>query len=130
MMSMYSRGNILANRFKDCSTDVKQCLFKTYCSNAYGGQLWGAYRSSAMTKINVAYNDVCRKLFRIRRGVSISAIFVSNSINSFRALRRKLVYSFMTRIYASDNILVQTIIKSAAFKHSVANCEWTKILYI
>ena len=41
---IYSRGNILADRFRNCSTNVKNYLFRAYCSNAYGCQLWATYR--------------------------------------------------------------------------------------
>ena len=63
------------------------------------------------------------------RGVSISAIFVSKGIDSFNVLRRKLIYSFMQRIHASENPLIQAIVQRGKFEDSVVNREWTKVLY-
>ena len=108
--SLHRRGNVLVSHFKDCSMEVKEYLFKTHFSNAYGCQLWTTYRNPVMTRISVPdtrYNDVYMWLFKIRRGVSISAIFVSKGIDSFNVLRRKLIYSFMQRIHTSENPLIQ-----------------------
>ena len=73
------------------------------CKWLHWNQLWTTYRSPVMTRISVPYNDVYRWFFKIRRGVSISAIFVSKGIDSFNVLRRKLIYSFMKRIHTSEN---------------------------
>ena len=81
-----------------------------------------------MTRISVPYNDVYRWLFKIRRGVSISAIFVSKGIDSFNVLRRKLIYSFMQRIHTSENPLIQAMVQRSKFEESVVNREWTKAL--
>ena len=79
--SLHRRGNVFVSHFKDCSTEVKDYLFKTHFSTAYGCQLWTTYhRNLVMTRISVPYNDVYRWLFQIRRGVSISAIFVSKGV--------------------------------------------------
>ena len=128
--SLNRRGNVLVSHFKDCSTEVKDYLFKTHFLNAYGCQLWTTYRNPVMTRISVPYYDVYRWLFKIRRGVSISAIFVSKGIDSFNVLRRKLIYSFMQRIHTSENPLIQAIVQRSKFEESVVNREWTKALYM
>ena len=58
---IYTRGNMLVSRFKNCSANVKKHLFQAYCSNAYGSQLWSNYKKSMYQKVKVAYNDVYRK---------------------------------------------------------------------
>ena len=128
--SLYRRGNVLVPHFRDCATEVKDYLFKTHFSNDYGCQLWTAYRNPIMIRISVPYNDVYRWLFKIRRGVSMSAIFVSKCIDSFNVLRRKLIYSFMQRIYTSENPLIQAVVQRSKFEESVVDREWTKALYI
>ena len=127
--SLHRRGNVFVSHFKYCSTEVKDYLFKTHFSNAYGCHLWIIYRNPVMTRISVPDNDVYRWLFKIRRGVSISAIFVSKGIDSFNVLRRKLIYSFMQRIHTSENPLIQAIVQKGKFEDSVVNREWTKALY-
>ena len=32
---IYTRGNILINNFKHCCNNVKNVLFKTFCSNSF-----------------------------------------------------------------------------------------------
>ena len=65
--SLHRRRNVLVSHFKDCSTEVKDYLFKTHFSNAYGCQVWTTYRNPVRTRISVPNNDVCRWLFKIRR---------------------------------------------------------------
>ena len=72
---------------------------------------------------------VYRWLFKIRRGVSISAIFVSKGIDGFNVLGGKLIYSFMKRSHTSENPLIQAIVPRGKFEDSAVNWEWTKALY-
>ena len=74
--SMYTRGNMLINKFRSCSYTVKLQLFKSYLSSAYCCQLWCIHRHATYTKSVVAYNNIFRKLFSIQRGVSMSAIYM------------------------------------------------------
>ena len=127
---LYCRGNMLVNRFRNCTPDVKNCLFKAYCSNAYGSQLWSFYKPAILKKVIVAFNDVYRNLFGIRRGESMSALYVLNNIDSFNVLQRKSVYSFKTRLQMSKNTLIQTIVTSQFYYISKLACKWHKILYL
>ena len=45
--SLYSRGNSLVKRFRHCSVNVKNFLFKSFCSNIYGGQLWCNFKNES-----------------------------------------------------------------------------------
>ena len=123
---LYCRGNMLVS-FRNCTPDVKNCLFKAYCSNAYGSQLWSFYKPAILKKVIVAFNDVYRNLFGIRRGESMSALYVLNNIDSFNVLQRKSVYSFKTRLQMSKNTLIQTIVTSQFYYISKLPCKWHKI---
>ena len=127
---IYTRGNMLVSRFKNCSANVKKHLFQAYCSNAYGSQLWSNYKKSVYQKVKVAYNDVYRKLFNIQRGESISAIFVLNQVDTFCILRRKLMYSFKSRLSRSENQLIRTILEADNFATSSISAEWQRSLYV
>ena len=59
---LYSKGNMLCNKFKDCSREVKIRLFRTYCNNVYGGHLWTSYRARDLKRLSVAFNDTYRML--------------------------------------------------------------------
>ena len=106
--SFYARGNILIKHFKQCSEEVKVQLFKTYCCNMYAGHLWNNYNKDMFKRCQVAYNNIYRSLFNVKRGDSISAAFVRNNILGFRELLRKFVNSFHERILSSENNLVKT----------------------
>ena len=121
---------MLISRFKQCSNNVKNYLFKAYCSNVYGGQLWANYRKPMCNKVKVAYNDIYRGLFNIQRGESISAIFVSNHIDPFCTVLRKLVYSFKCRLEASANNLIKAVINAPNFVNCKLYSEWQKLLYL
>ena len=105
-------------------------IFTTTHSNVYGGQLWANYHKPMHKRMAVAYNDIYRGLFNIQRGESISAIYVSNRIDSFCTVLRKLVYSFKSRTSASCNSLVSAVICSPDFVNSKLHAEWQKILYL
>ena len=79
--SLYTRGNMLISRFKTCSHEVKVKLFKSFLSNVYGCHLWTKYKQCTFKLVVVAYNNIYTKLFGIKRGESMSAIYVQNSIN-------------------------------------------------
>ncbi len=127
--SIYARGNLMVNRFGKCSVGVKNYLFRAYFSNAYGGQLWSVYNKTEFQKVKVAYNDVYRRLCNIRRGESISAIFVQNYIDTFNIVIRKLVYSFICRLCTSKNTLIQRILGTEEFLNCRLMTEWHNTLY-
>ncbi len=56
--ALYVRGNMLVHKFNHCSDDVKHFLFRSYCSNVYGSQLWSQYKKESYRKVNVAYNNI------------------------------------------------------------------------
>ena len=127
--SLYARGNMLISRFRKCSDEVKTKLFKSFFSNAYCSQLWCVYRQSVYKKSYVAYNNIYRKLFDVKRRVSISAIYVNNNIDSSAVLIRKSVYSLKTRLCDSHNTLISCIMSSLFHRaNSRVNLKWTQLL--
>jgi hypothetical protein len=127
---LYCKGNMLTRKFKDCSEEVKSRLFSTYCNNVYGGHLWTCYKSADMNKLIVAFNDIYRMLFNIKRGESMSNIYVSNNMDCFNVLLRKAAFRFRTRLLDSDNIYVKMITNSVHFyKNSSFTNLWAKILF-
>ena len=120
---------MLAKSFKKCSQDVKNYLFRAYCSSTYGCPLWNSYKASDYKKAIVAYNDVYRSLFSIKRGESMSHIFVMQKINHLNVLRRKSIFSFRERLLISDNQLIRTIVNSLFYRVSSMTCKWRQ-LYI
>ena len=125
---LYGRGNMLVRTFKNCSNDVKHYLFRAYCSSIYGCPLWSSYRSADIRKAAVAYNNVYRHLFSIRRGESISQIYVYNNVNSFYVLVRKYVFSLRECLLASSNSIISTIVSSVYYNVSALSSNWKHVL--
>lgn len=127
---LYCKGNMLTSKFKDCSEEVKSRLFTTYCNNVYCGHLWTCYKPVDINKLTVAFNDIYRMLFNIKRGESMSTIYINNNMDCFKVLLRKAAFRFRTRLLNSDNVYVKLIINSVHFyKNSSLTNLWAKILF-
>ena len=71
--------------------------------------LWTQYKKSSFSKIRVAYNNLYRKILHVSRRSSASAMFVQNNIPNFECLIRRDIYSFTSRLKASNNLLINAI---------------------
>ena len=128
--AIYARGNIMVNRFKKCSEDVKIHLFQSYLSSVYGSQLWTTFKPSVFKKAVVAYNNVCRKLFSIGRRDSMSTFYVANNLDSFNVLYRKSIGNFRDRLMICDNSLVRNIVSSVYFTFNSSHAHvWQSVLF-
>ena len=54
---LYALGNVLSRRFHMCSIEVKNTLFRLFCTPMYTCQLWWNFSAQSMHKLNVAYNN-------------------------------------------------------------------------
>ena len=78
--SIYAKGNTLIRKFRNCSEDVKDSLFQSYCSNFYCCTLWYSYSKSSFKSLKVAYDNVYRYIHNIRP-TSMSVHYVSKNID-------------------------------------------------
>ncbi len=130
MRSIYVQGNVVISKFAMCTDDVKCQLFKSYCYNMYGCQLWSSYSRRELDKLRVAYNNIFRTFMSIDRRTSVSAAFIDKGIYHFNVLYRKIVYGFKSRISNSDNLLVRTVMQDPFFIYaSSLNSKWESLLY-
>ena len=51
---------MLIRIFSNCSYNVKNVLFQTYCTHFYCTQLWWTYSQEALRKVRVAFNNSFR----------------------------------------------------------------------
>lgn len=128
--SFYSRGNMLLRNFRMCSVNVKLEMFRTFCCNMYMNYLWCRFSQSAMNQLRVAYNDMFRMLFGLRRGISISQAFMYCNVNDFYAFTRKSIWTFMLRVLNSSNALVKCIFNSHQFLMSALFSRWCSTLMV
>ena len=127
--SLYARGNMLINRFRACTHNVKVKLFRTFFTNVYGCHLWALYKQTTYRRVVVAYNNIYRKMFKVRRGDSMSAIYVQQNIDPVNVLIRKNVFGFKNRLFDSSNLLIKCIMSSHFYYNSRLCTKWFSILY-
>ena len=125
----YARGNALICKFRKCSDDVKVQLFKSFCSNFYCSSLWFNFNQASFNRLKVAYNNVFRSPMNIGRRSSISAAYVSLSVNCFNTIIRKCITNLRQRLLCSDNVLIQTFC-SCKFDTYISNMSkcWYSLL--
>ena len=113
--SIYCIANMLRTRFFKCSVNVKNILFRYFCSSIYGINLWCRYPASSINRLRVAYNNAYRILFNLPRRIHINETMVSNGISNFYSLMRKRTANFIIRCKHSPNAYTQQIFGSACF---------------
>ena len=79
-------ANQLKSAFLQCSPDVKNMLFKSYCFNLYILHLWCKYSTLSFHHIRVAYNDCYRISHNLPRYASVRKLQILNNITTFEAL--------------------------------------------
>ena len=103
----YARGNSIIRKFSACSDNIKRILFNSFCGTVYCASLWSVYTDSAMNRFKVAYNNIFRKLYRLRYDCSASEMFVMNRTRTFLHLRRNAVFSLGERLQKSENKILR-----------------------
>ena len=127
--SIYARGNMLNNKFRDCNEEVKIKLFRTFCTNLYCAALWCNFKQSIFSRVRVSHNNVFRAFFKLCRRCSVSQEFVLRNIPNIDVIRRKLVYSILSRVNSSNNVLIKTILDMSFFTDSEMFKTWMKIVF-
>ena len=115
--STYNRGNAIISKFRKCSLGVKTRLFKAYCCSFYGATLWSSYRTLVRRKSIVSFKQVFRSLFKCQREKT-SELMVALNIDTHNVILRKLVFSFKSRLFSSENVILTTIVNSLFFNSS------------
>ena len=123
---LYALGNVLSRRFHMCSIEVKNTLFRSFCTPMYTCQLWWNFSAQSMHKLNVAYNNAFRFMHHLPTYCSASLMFVVNC----RAVIRNRIYGFMKRLVSSSNALVLSAVTSYTRFRSRIVRHWLKSLYI
>ena len=77
---LYALGNVLSRRFHMCSIEVKNTLFRSFCTPMYTCQLWWNFSVQSMHPLNVAYNNAFRFMHHLPTYCSASLMFVVNRV--------------------------------------------------
>ena len=81
-------------------------------------------------RLNVAYNNVLRRLLRRPRFCSASGLFAECRIPNCKAVIRNLIFRFMTRLDLSTNSIICTILASDIRWTFRIRRHWVKSLYV
>ena len=127
---LYALGNVLSRRFHMCSIEVKNTLFRSFCTPMYTCQLWWNFSVQSMHKLNVAYDNAFRFMHHLPTYCSASLMFVVNRVPNCRAVIRNRIYGFMKRLVSSSNALVLSAVTSDARYRSKIVRHWLKLLYV
>ena len=120
---------MLLRTFSSCSYAVKLQLFMSYCGSMYTAFLWWDFTKRQYRHLEVAYNNVFRRLMGYDKYCSASGMYVENRTDGFDARVRKLVYGFRERLDISDNSVIETVINSSTWRSSKLLQLWEDYLF-
>ena len=95
---------------------MKNNLLSSYCSNLYLCSLWANYRKSSISRFIVSYNNAFRILHYLHMRCSASSMFANAVVDSCSTCIMKSIFSLMSRLNKSSNVIVQST-------------RWVKALY-
>jgi len=105
VQSLYCTANNLRGTFDQCSTAVKNTLFRAYCMPMYAGQLLSKYTETSMKRLCAAYKNAYQIMHYISRNFSVRPHQVSHCVRTFDAVLRNNLYRFFIRCTFSSNFL-------------------------
>ena len=121
---IYTVGNTILSKFRNCDESSKILLFKTQWYNVYSSALWSTFRVGSFAKLKVAHNDIFRNLFNVKRCESASNLFAEKRTNNLDAICRNSMNSLMNRILDSPNSIIQVLCNSEVRVHSRIWKHW------
>ena len=75
----------------------------------YSGPLWTKFKKSSIQMLQIAYNDGLHILLKKPRWSSASELFCRVGVNTFHALLRNLMHSFIFRLNGSCNLIIRLL---------------------
>ena len=109
LRSLCVRANMIARKFGQCSSEVKDQLFRSYCQSMYCTHLWFRHNKSTLRSLQVCYNNSYRLLHHLRRDCSASGMFFTARLNSFRSLTKFRIAGFRDRMLTSRNGIIRAV---------------------
>ena len=125
----YAKGNMLISKFRKCDTNVKVKLFKTFCSNIYGCNLWTKYRKRAMNSLRNAHVRIFTNLFNVDDWATTMLYMTELGIDCIDVIIRKSAGGLLKRVCDSLNNVINSITTSLFFYESAIFKKWQDILF-
>jgi len=126
--SPYCAANKLQGIFDQCSSAVKNTLFRAYSMPIYSCQWWSKYTQTSMKHVRAAYNKAFRIMHCIPRNVRVCPHQVIHRITTFDTLLRNDLYRF-SRCACSSQFFIRSLRISDAFCKSLFFLNYLRLLY-
>ena len=123
-------GNMLVRKLSFAPIKPKIQLFKSCCYPIYGCALWRHSYQNSLRKLTVSFSDTFKRLINVPKFTNSSLAFAMNSTDHINVVYRKFAYSLMSRVTASPNSIVSTIVNSDAYHQSPLIDKWESMLYV
>ena len=88
LRNFYARSNVIIRKFHHCSIEVKCELFRSYRVPTYCSHLWVHYNKCTYSKLRIAYNNMYRRLFGLRKYDSASFMYALNNVDNLDTVIR------------------------------------------
>lgn len=129
LCQLYAKGNSLIKNFDKCSNHVKSRLFNTFMTNVYCMHLWSRYKRKTWDGFRVAYNNIFRRFFHVRRhieGVTVSVSDAQATLNvpSVDVIYARLGRSLYNRLLLSNNSYLARLVGTDLFESSDLINKW------
>ena len=134
MNSTASSKTLSASEDYTLGPRIIQLVVIDQCKNNSGiclhGRCWHWKKQNNLCQqFKVAYNNSYRILNRLPMRCSASNKFANGNVNSCACVLRKSIYSLMTRIHASLNPIVNSIVRGDVYCTSALRIQWVSQLY-
>jgi len=105
--NMYMRTNMLTQRFRRCSPQVKIVIFRAFCICLYGVSLWSRYNNCTMLKFKYCYHKCMKKFFGYSKYHSVTEMLLQLRLPSFDTVIHNNRCSFFAMWNNHDNGVVK-----------------------
>ena len=126
---LYAQANVLARTFCLCNISTKIILFQAYCAPMYTSSLWWKFKKYSLKGITVAYNNSLIYLINLTSRCSARFMFATNYTKSFNERIRSSIFSLLSRLHQSDNLLFINYLHTDIHFKSCMYTYWRSLLY-
>jgi hypothetical protein len=125
---LVTRTNYVLAKFGCCDSNVRNFLFRTYCTNYYGSPLW-SLSNQYIEKFYCSWRKCVRRVWNVPRNTHcrfLKTLYGGNYI-AVQLLLRFL--TFFHSVLGSENHIVVTCANICATSHSVVATNRRKLLF-
>ena len=104
--SLCKQGNMIISRFPKASGLVRLTLFRSFCLNLFGAELWSPRNESKFKAIKVIYHDIVKRLVGVQRQMNNHLVCHDFQLLTFDKLIASRKINFFNSIVCANNYLL------------------------